>query len=113
MSSSSSLHSFFPVVLRGRLRLVLNESEDVAVGIDDGGDDAATADFVGRVLDRRTSGSDLGDLRFDVVDVPVRDRRRQSLRTTAREQSDVLARDVVADVVLRVRLRVDAEESGV
>src|SRR5262249_21161543 len=111
------LTAFFTtcVSLRHRvsLRLVLNESGDVAIEIDEGGHHPATAHFLRRVFDRRTGRGHLGELRFDVVDVPVRDRRRQALRATPGNQPDVLTGDVEADVVGRVGLWLDAEESGV
>src|SRR5262249_2536755 len=72
--SPPSLRAVLASLLRV-LCLVLNEPEDVAVGVDDGGHHTGAAFFVRRVIDRRTGRGHLGELRFDVVDVPVRDRR--------------------------------------
>src|SRR5690348_14170960 len=88
-----SLTAFFTTCARLLcvfLRLVLNESEGVAVGVDDGRHHPAATYFVWRVFDRRTGRGHLGELRLDVIDVPVRDRGRQSLRATAGKQPDVL-----------------------
>ena len=94
-------------------RLVLDESEDVAVEIDDRRHHSAATYFVRRVFDRGTSSSHFGELRFDVIDVPVRDRRRQALRSTARQQPDVLAGDIETEVEGLVSLGCDAEEGGI
>src|SRR5260221_751204 len=90
-------------------RLVLNESEDVAIEVDERCHHPAATYLVRWVFDCGTGRSHVRELRFDVVDVPVRDRRRQSLRTTAGKQPDVLAGNVVTDVVGRVGLGRDAE----
>src|SRR5579872_5383187 len=69
---------------------VLEQPEDVAIGIGDGGDQAAVAD-VARGLPHCGAGSGhLGELRLDVGNVPVGHRRGHALRPAARHQPDVL-----------------------
>src|SRR4051794_14000873 len=55
--------------------LVLDEAEDVAVGVGEGGDEATAAVLARGVLHGGAGGGHLGELRLDVGDVPVRHRR--------------------------------------
>jgi hypothetical protein len=87
--------------------------EDVAVGVGDGGHQAAVADVARSVLHDRASGGHLGQLGLDVRHVPVGHRRGHALLRAVRHQPDVLALGVVADVVGRVVLRLGAEQGGV
>src|SRR6186713_2713956 len=54
---------------------VLQQPEDVAVGVGERGYQAAAADVARGLLEGATRGGDLGQLRLDVGDVPVGDRR--------------------------------------
>src|SRR5437763_3762674 len=92
---------------------VLENPEDVAVGVGDGGHQAAAADVVRGLLHDGARGGQLGQLRLDVRDVPVGHRRGHALLRARRHQPDVLAFGVVADVVGRVVLRLGAEQGGV
>src|SRR4051812_20267514 len=75
----------------GRRSPVLQQPEDVAVGVADGGHQAAATHVVRGLLHRGTRGGHLGELRLDVGDVPVGHRRGHALRSTARHEPDVLA----------------------
>ena len=89
------------------------QPEHVAVGVGDGGHQAAATDVVRGLLHRGACGGHLGQLRLEVRHVPVGHRRGHALRSTARHQPDVLARGLEADVVGRVGLRRSAEQGGV
>src|SRR5829696_5742770 len=78
---------------------VLKQPEDIAIGVGDGGHQAAATDVVRGLLHGGARGSHLGQLRFDVRYVPVGHRRGHAPRPAARHQPDVLARDLEADVV--------------
>src|SRR5579884_2417838 len=58
---------------------VLQQPEHIAIRVADGGDQAAAADVAHGILDRCAGGRHLGELRLDVRDVPVRDRRGDPL----------------------------------
>src|SRR5437588_12096267 len=92
---------------------VLNQSEDVAVGIGDRSHDAAATDVVWGLLHGGAGGRDIGQFRLNVRHVPIGHRRGHALRPTARHQPDVLAGYVEAHVVGRVRLRLQSEQGGV
>src|SRR4051794_13610685 len=94
----------------GRRSSVLKQPEDVAIGVGDGGHHAAATDVVRGLLHGGTSGGHLGQLRLDVRHLPVGHRARHALRPTARQQPDVLARGLEADVVGLVGLRWYAEQ---
>jgi hypothetical protein len=92
---------------------VLEQPEHVAVGVGHGGDQPATADVVGGLLEGGAGGGHLGQLRVEVRYVPVGHRARHGLRSPAGHQPDVLAGDLEADVVGLVGLRRYAEQGGV
>lgn len=58
-------------------------------------------------------GEDRGEGRVDVFDVPVAERSRHALAVAVGVETDVLAVDVVADVVRLVRDRCDTEKLAV
>src|SRR5580704_950118 len=93
-----------PCVRRGRSR-VLKQSEDVAIGVGDGGHQAATTDIVRGFLHGGARGGHLGELRLDVRHLPEGHRRGHALRSTAGHQPDVLALGLEADVIVRVSCR--------
>src|SRR5438874_6358451 len=97
----------------GRHSSVLQQPEDVAIGVGDGGHQAAATDVAHGLLHGGTGGGHLGQLRLDVRHVPVGHRRGHALRSTARHQPDVLALGLEADVVGLVGLRRDAEQGSV
>src|SRR4029453_3424773 len=105
----------FYVLLRETrpLSSVLEQPEDVAVGISDGGHQAATTNVAYGVLHGGTGSGYLSELRLDVRHVPVGHRRSHALRSTARHQPDVLALRLEADVISVVGLRSYAEQGGV
>src|SRR6516225_8872812 len=76
--------------------LVLNQPQDIAIGVGEGGHQAAATDVARGLLQGAARGYHLGQLRLDVRHLP-----------------DVLARDIEADVVGRVVLRRYAEQGGV
>src|SRR5918999_1697363 len=92
---------------------VLEQPEDVAVGVGDGGHQAAAAHVVRRLVDGGARGGHLGQLRLNVRHVPVGHRRGHALRSTAGDQPDVLTLGLEADVVGPVGLRLYAEQGGV
>src|SRR5918997_3211407 len=92
---------------------VLEQPEDVAVGVGDGGHQAAATHVVRGFLHGGTRGGYLGQLRLDVRHVPVGHRRSHALRSTARHQPDVLSRGLEADVVGLIGLRRYAEQGSV
>src|SRR4051794_29810189 len=98
---------------RGGRSSVLQQPEDVAVRVGDGGHETAAADVVGGLVHLGAGGGDLGELRLDVGHVPVGDRRGHALRPAAGDQPDVLAGGLEADVVGRVALRRRAEQRRV
>src|SRR5580704_4102257 len=102
-----------PSVRRYRPSSVLKQPKDVAIRVGDGGHQAAAADVAYGILRGGTCRGHLGQFRLDVRHVPVGHRRGHALRCTARYQPDVLAGDLVADVVGRVVLRRHAEQGGV
>ncbi len=63
--------SVLVAVLIGWYSRVLKQPEDVAVGVGDGGHQAAAADVVRGLLHGGTRGGHLGQLRLDVRHVPV------------------------------------------
>src|SRR5215475_6401246 len=96
-----------PWVVRARCPLrspVLNQPEDVAVGVGEGGHEAATADVVRLLLHRGAGSGHLGQLRFDVRHVPVSHRRGHALRPAAWHQPDLLALCLEANVIRPVGL---------
>ncbi len=66
---------FFSAIMeppcRGSVSAVLQQPEDVAVGVGDGGDQAAATDVARGILHGGTGGGHLGQLRLDVRHVPV------------------------------------------
>src|SRR5215510_8864389 len=92
--SASGLPSRSPSVARRRRSPVLEQPEDVAVGVGHGGHQAAATDVVRGLLHLGTRGGHLGQLRLDVRHVPVGHRRGHALRPAARHQPDVLTGDV-------------------
>src|ERR1700724_3591688 len=84
---------------------VLEQPEDVAIGVGDGGHQAAATDVVRGLLHGGTRCGHLGQLRLDVRHLPVGHRRGHALRSTARHQPDVLTGGLEADVVGPVGLR--------
>src|SRR6202035_1615471 len=92
---------------------VLKQPEDVAIGIGESGHQAATTDVVRGFLHGGARGGHLGQLRLDVRHLPEGHRRGHALGSTARHQPDVLALGLEANVIVRVGLRRDAEQSCV
>src|ERR671916_1905366 len=90
------------------LSSVLKQPEDVAIGVGDGGHEAAAPDVVRGLLHGGARGGHVGQLRLEGRHVPVGQRRGHALRSTARHEPDVLARGLEADVVGPVGLRRDA-----
>src|SRR5438445_2521897 len=86
----------------GRHSTVLKQPEDVAIGVGDGGHQAAATDVVRGLLHGGTRGGHLGQLHLEVRHVPVRHPRGPALRSTARPQPDTLARRLAPDVGGRV-----------
>src|SRR5215467_5229813 len=97
----------------GRRSSILNQPENIAVGVGEGGHLAAATNVARELLHGGTRGGHLGQLRLDVRYLPVGHRRCHRLRSTARHQADVLALDIESDVIGRVALRRDAEQGGV
>src|SRR3954471_11293577 len=91
---------------------VLKQPEDVAIGVGDGGHQAAATDVARGLLHGGARRGHLRELRLDVRPMPVGHRRGHALRSTARHQPDVLARRLEADVVGVVGLRRYAEQGG-
>src|SRR6266511_5390573 len=110
-SSASGLLRFGPGA--SRHSRVLKQPEDVAIGVGDGGHQAAPTYVARGFLHGGTRGGHLGQLRLDVRHVPVGHRRGHALRSTARHQPDVLARGLEADVVGPVGRRRHAEQGSV
>src|SRR5690349_152807 len=94
----------------GRPSSVLKQPEYVAVGVGEGGHQAAAANVARGLLHGGTRGGHLGQLRLDVGHLPVGHRRGHRLWSTVRHQPDVLALDIESDIVGRVGLRRDAEQ---
>src|SRR5690349_9514777 len=97
----------------GRPSSVLKQPEYVAVGVGEGGHQPAAANVARGLLHGGTRGGHLGQLRLDVGHLPVGHRRGHALRSAVRDQPDVLALGVKADIVGRVGLRRYAEQCGV
>src|SRR5215470_8222791 len=97
----------------GRRSSILNQPENIAVEVGEGGHLAAATNVARELLHGGTRGGHLGQLRLDVRHLPVGHRRGHTLRPAARHQPDVLALGIEPDVVGLVGLRRHAEQGGV
>lgn len=92
---------------------ILDQTEDVPVGVGHSGDQAATTDLPGGLVDAGARRGDLGQLRLDVRHVPIGHWRGHPLGTTPGYQSDVLAGGLKTDVVRVVGLRGHPQQGGI
>src|SRR6476660_9812547 len=80
-------------------RSALHEADHVAVGVGEDGHGAPAADVRGLLLDGGAGPDEGLDGGLEVVDRPVGRAARQALAVAVRVEGDLLAVDVVADVV--------------
>src|SRR4051794_13911411 len=98
-SAGASVFVLVALLIVSPCSLVLDQSQHVAVGIGEGRDQPAPADVTRRVLHGGPGGRHLGQLGLDVAHVPMGHRRRHALLPPARDQPDLLAGDLEADIV--------------